>query len=451
MSDNRLNQEHFSEPEVQHDKNDSGAEEYTFIEETICPKKKTRLKKLVFTMVLGVCFGGVACLTFCVCYPMFSDVFNLNEKQIVIKMENPDNISTVKPINTLKPTKSPSAIVTSTPKPTKKTEVEDIKDASITNLISQIQNVQSIVRPALVTVNAVRNGKDILGNPAQEDRYSSGIIVYKDASKVLILTNSDVVDRANYIMVEFSDRSVYKSELYKINRQVGIALLKLKLDKLDENFVSNIAVAKVGDPTALCIGEPVIAVGSPNGYPNSIDYGIISNEQHDAFITDGVVKLFNTTIAHNNNGNGFVLDKKGTILGVITHKENFVSDLNANLNTCLSMASIQPYVDKMISQADNLYLGMLCYDISKEEATKLGISQGVYVIKVEESSPAFEAGVKKGDVLLEMNGVQIYNMSTYNNTLIGLSYKADTTLKINRKQGEEWIPMELGVIVSKTN
>ena len=161
--------------------------------------------------------------------------------------------------------------------------------------------------------------------------------------------------------------------------------------------------------------------------------------------------MFNTTIAHNNNGNGFILDKEGTILGIITHKENFIADLNANLNTCLTMASIQPYVDKMINQADNLYLGMLCYNISTEEATKLGISQGVYVTKVEENSPAFEAGVKKGDVLLEINGVQIYNMSTYNNTLIGLSYKADTTLKINRKQGEEWMPMELSVIVSRTN
>src|SRR5574344_1724613 len=98
MSDNKFGQEHFSETGTENEVNENGAEDYTFIQETMRPKKKTKWKKLVFTIVLGVTFGGVACFTFCAFYPVFSDLLNLKQDSISLHTDNPNNLSTKEPV-----------------------------------------------------------------------------------------------------------------------------------------------------------------------------------------------------------------------------------------------------------------------------------------------------------------------------------------------------------------
>ncbi len=449
MSDNKLDQEHFSET----NREQEHPEGYTFLEETIRPRKKTKLKKLIFTTTLGITFGIVTCFTFCAFYPVFSNMFNLNEEKSPSKDDKPDTPSTVLPIKTLSPTKSPVSTVTPEPTvaPTKSPDSGPKNEDDSNNLVSQIQKVQKIAAHALVTVNGVKTGKDILGNPNEESNYTSGIIVYKDSSKILVMTNSDVIDGASYITVMISDNTIYKCELYGINRQIGIALVKLSADQVDSRIYDTLVATEFGDSAVAQVGELVIALGNPNGYMDSVDYGVISNKQQDAYIIDGKVQLINTTIPQNSNGYGYIFDKKGRVIGVITHKENFVRKLNVGINTCLSMSSIRPFLQRMIDRKDNLYLGLVCNDISSDVAAKLDVYQGVYITKVEEKSPAFQAGIKKGDILLEINNVEITSMTVYYNKLNEYSDKTSIRLKIMRKQDNQWMAMEVGAILSKYN
>ncbi len=451
MSDDKFGQEHYSGTDTEQDKNN--VEGYTFIEETIRPKKKTKIKKFAFTIALGITFGGVACFTFCVFYPLFEDLLGLDKSQVHITQEGPNNLSTIVPTKTPLPSYTP--IVTTTPEPTnmptKEPDTNPISGDKKGSFLTQISTVQTVVGKSLVTVNGVKVGVDILNNPIEENHYTSGIIIHIDDNKILVMTNGDVIDGANYITVKISDGSTYRGELYGINRQIGVALVKLDVNEIGTRSQETVVVAEMGDSSISKVGDAVIAMGSPNGYMNSLDYGVISNEQYDAYITDGKVQLINTTMPSYSNGYGFILDHKGKILGVITHKDTFISDMNANLNTCLSISSIRPMLERMMEQKDNLYLGLVASDISREEALKLNISHGVYVTKVEEKSPAFLAGIKKGDVILELEGVQITSMSQYYNRLNKLGKASKATIKLMRKQDEEWATMDIGVVVSKVS
>ena len=452
MLEDKLDQEHFSETNKELENNMETSEKYTFLEETIRPRKKTKLKKLIFTIVLGMIFGIVACFTIVAFFPVFSDLLGLNVDKIQIKNNNPDNLTTVIPSKTQVPTQSPLATVT--PKPTKQPSDDSSptsKEGSYASFISQIKKVRNIVGPSMVMVNGVKTGKDILDNPNEENKYASGIIVYKDASKALVMTNSDVVESASYITVILSDKTKYICELYGINKQMGVALVKLPAHKMDTRIYDKLVAAEMGDSAVVEIGEPVVAVGNPNGYMDSIDYGVISNNQQDAYITDGKVQLINTTIPHNSNGYGFIIDKKGRILGVITNKDGFTKNLNTDINTCLSISSIQPYLERMIEQKDNIYLGLVCSDINEDVDIGTCPTQGIYITKVEEKSPAFQAGIKKGDVLVIIDGERISSMIEYSNKLNKLTYKSNVTIKILREQEGEWVSMELATVVSKTN
>lgn len=452
MSDNKFNQEHFSETGTELDNNQDGSEGYTFIQETIRPRKKARWKKLAFTVALGITFGGVACFTFCAFYPVFSNFFNVKEGLLSQATSNPSPSSTLKPVQTHNPTTA-QPVTTISPKPsvapTKDPDNGPSGDTNFDDFPSQIQNVKTKVGNALVTVNGVKTGVDILDNPNEVDNYTSGIIVHMDATKILIMTNSDIIAGANYITVRLSDNTTYKGELYGVHRQLGIALVKLDPSWIESRILDTLVVAEMGDSTVVQVGDPVIALGNPNGYMSSVDYGVISNEQQDAYITDGKLQLINTTIPHNANGNGFLMDRKGRIVGVITHKESFESDFNANLNTCLSMSSIRPYLQRIIDGQENVYLGIVGCDITGSIATELGVNQGIYITKVEENSPAFLAGIKKGDVLLEMHNVQMVSMTQYYNKLNNYRNGTRLSLKIMRKEEGNWATHNLEALVTK--
>lgn len=442
MSDNKFNQEHFSETSLDPNKQDD-TEDYTFIKETIRPKKKSKLKKFAFTIALGVTFGGVACLTFCVFYPTLSKVFGVENDQVIINSDNP-NVSvsvtpTQSPIPNVAPSDSANPDATTSPdatvSPSKGTATPDMSYASI---LTQIEKVQRVVGPSIVSVNSVVTGIDILDNPNEENYFTSGIIIHKDSTKILIMTNCDVVDKATYITITMSSDVTYKATLYGVNHQIGIALVSVDLEQMDNRVIDNLVVAEMGDSTVAKVGQSVIAMGNPNGYMYSVDYGVVSSKQVDAYFIDGKVQLLNTTIAHNDNGNGFILDRKGRILGVITHIENFKKDLNANLNTSLSMSSIRPMIQRLINRQETMYMGIEGSDIDSKVAAKLGISQGIYITKVEENSPAFLAGVKKGDVLTGLDGAQTNSMILFYNQLNSLSKGKKVKLELKRRKDGVW-------------
>lgn len=452
MSDNKFNQEDLSET-IPKPHSQDGQEDYTFIKETIRPKKKSRLKKFAFTVALGVTFGGVACFTFCVFYPGLSKALGIEKGQVIINTNNPNVSGYITPTRTPVPTISPSNSATPTATTTPQTSIKpgkgtSTKDNTYTDILSQIDKVTSALGPAIVSVNSVITGTDILDNPNEENYSTSGIIIYKDSSKILILTNSDIVDNATYLNITTSSDVTYSASLYSVNHQIGIALVSVDLQQMDTRVIDNLVIAEMGDSAVAQVGQSVIAMGNPNGYMFSIDYGVVSNEQVDAYYTDGKVLLLNTTIAQNDNGNGFILDRKGRILGVITHKESFQSELNAKLNTSISMSSIRPIIQRMINKQESLYMGIVGNDINGRIGARLGINQGVYITKVEENSPAFLAGVKKGDVLVDMDGEQITSMSLFNHKLNSLSKGKVVELTLLRKRDGVWTQILANPVVT---
>ncbi len=453
MSDNKFNHQPFSDTSPEQENNQEKDESYTFIQEIIRPRKRTRFKKLGFTIVLGVIFGGVACFTFCALHPFISDIFENEEEPVVVDGTHSANSVTVSSTPTRTPTPTPTATPTPAPtvQPSKSPEIGKNSDDEYTSFVMQLKNVQDIAGGAIVSVNGVRTGTDILDNPDEDDNYASGLIIYRDDNKILIMTNSEIVDGASYITVTLSGEVNQEAKLYSINKQLGIALVSVKISQLDDRLLQSMAVVEMGDSSIVKVGDPVIALGNPNGYMNSVDYGVIANTQHDNYITDRKVQLMNTTISKNTNGYGFIFDIKGRIIGIITHKENFVSDNNANLNTCLSMSSIRLIIEKMINLEQNLYLGIVGNDIDSTVSGKLGVEQGIYITKVEDNSPAFVAGMQKGDILIQMNDTQLTSMNNFSNALNELTNGAQAELHILRKQDGVWTPITLyaAVIVAK--
>ena len=161
----------------------------------------------------------------------------------------------------------------------------------------------------------------------------------------------------------------------------------------------------------LAAGMPVIALGAPNGYEGSIEFGMITSFGSTFSVTDGEMASFTANITEYPQGHGFVVNMEGEILGLITHTHK--ASPEDGIFTAVSLESIGKVIVKLLNNAERPYFGIKGQDIPKNLKKEYELENGVYVREVENSSPALTAGIKAGDILVAVDGTQMDGIRTF--------------------------------------
>ncbi|MDO5521645.1 MAG: PDZ domain-containing protein [bacterium] len=432
-------------------------EQYTFVKETIRPKKRSKAKKVGFTVGMAVLFGITSCIVFCLCLPLFSDYFEINRKQITIGKGDELESTATKTIApeevtaTVVPSIAPTKIKTeqprhtNTPKPTKTPAVD-----AIVSISKKIQSISGTVNHSIVKVTCIQNSYDLFNTPSQDTNSTCGVIVGKSDEYLLIYVVQSKVSATDNLIVTFEDSSVVNAKLFNKMDDLGIAILAVEIVKLTKEQLASVDVAEFDTTYELKTGETVIALGSPNGHMYSALYGTVANEPYNDYIVDNAVTLVNTTIPYNSNGEGVLVNLDGKIVAFITHAATFTTQLNATVNTCYSIRSLKPIITKLVNKKDSIYFGITANDITPEIAYRIGMDKGIYVTKVESDSPAFNVDIKKGDVITAINGIEITDVAEYNTIINNFHDKDHVQVEFYRTQGdkkvEKKVLLELSIV-----
>lgn len=262
--------------------------------------------------------------------------------------------------------------------------------------------------------------------PAQGQ--GSGFIISSDG---YILTNAHVVDNADEITVRMNDRSEYQAELIGSDQRSDIALLKIEADDL--------VVANIGDSNDVGVGDWVLAIGSPFGFEQSASQGIVSALGRS--LPDGTYVPFIQTDAAVNPGNsgGPLFDLAGNVIGVnsqIYSRSGGYMGLSFAIPINVAMNVIEQIKDH--GYVSRGWLGVMIQDMNNELAQSFGMDkpQGALVAQVIEQSPAAEAGVQVGDVILSYNGKAIRRSSNLP-PLVGLTPIGSTVETVVIRDGKE--------------
>ena len=269
-------------------------------------------------------------------------------------------------------------------------------------------------------------------NPSERSDITSGIIIHESADRktLSILVRYSKIKEVNRISVTFDADNVVEAKLASYDSKLDLAIIKVETSELSQKVKHTIKVATFGESISSSVGDPIIAVGNPNGYPYSREYGIITGKTTSAFITDNRIDLFNTDITDNSNGDGVIVNLRGEVIGIITHK--FKNDLNGNINTVLSITRIKSIIDDLVSGRDRTYLGITGTDLTDESARSLDVSNGVYVNEVETESPALGAGLQTGDVILKIDDSTIISMAQLNTIISSYQPGDEITIVVKR-------------------
>ncbi len=248
--------------------------------------------------------------------------------------------------------------------------------------------------------------------PAVEYNYGTGFFVTKDG---YILTNHHVIEGADTITVSLNDRTELTATLVGSDESSDVAVLKVK----GNNFPA-LTIAKTDD---IKVGEPVLAIGSPFGFDYSASAGIVSAKSR-SFGREAAVPFIQSDVALNpGNSGGPLFNQKGEVVGI---NSRIFSGTGGYMGLSFSIpmdAAMDIYEQiRKTGKVTRVYLGISVQDVDRNLAEAYGLArpQGALLTRILPDSPAEQAGLQRGDVILSFND----NTITHASDLLALINRA---------------------------
>lgn len=190
------------------------------------------------------------------------------------------------------------------------------------------QGLPSVVSVTNISVQEVQNyfgqfGRNGRSQVQLQETTScgSGVIIYMNDSNLYIVTNYHVVEDATTLSITFVDDQTYEAELCGYDETMDIALLKVSIDTISSDTLSQISVVSIGDSSELVVGEQVVAIGNALGYGQSVTTGIISALDRTISTDTGNSTYIQTDAAINpGNSGGALFNMNGELIGINTAK-----------------------------------------------------------------------------------------------------------------------------------
>ena len=375
-------------------------EDYHFVKEQI--KKKPMDKKdfrvhLGSSVLFGVIFGVVAALVFCAVRPVLEEWFSKDEQKVSLSeaVEEP-------------PEKSEPEQVYIT-----KTQQMELNDYQV--LQNKLYGVGKEANKSVVSVIGVKKAKDWFDSDYETQGQGAGIIIADANQKFLIVTEKKLIADANQIEVSFYNGVSVDARLEAYDGNTGIAVLSVEKKHLDTETKKQVQVAELGSSAALLQGTMVIAIGSPLGEIYSILTGNVTASDNEITTADTNYDIITTDIIGTENGSGALINLDGKVVGLIM--QGYGNKDNRNTVTALGISELRELIEGLSNGVAPAYLGLEISTVTGEIAEKYHLPDGVYIKNVRVDSPAMEAGLQTGDVIVQMNGEEILTEGQYESFL----------------------------------
>lgn len=296
---------------------------------------------------------------------------------------------------------------------------------NVENVENPVVAVAQIAGPSVVGVSVSYLEQSFFGSLEEGESEGSGIIYSEDG---YIITNYHVIEDAlnsssATVKITLSNEEEYEAEIIGSDQVTDLALLKIEKDGL--------TAAKFGKSEKLNVGELAVAIGNPLGkeFAGSVTVGYISALNRTITSDGRTYNVIQTDAAINpGNSGGALVNSKGEVIGINTAKINdtSVEGLGFAIPSDDALTIIEEL--KVSGKIIRPYIGIYGIDLDEMTAKRNKLVEGVYVYQTYNGSPAQQAGIQKGDIIVEFDGKKITTKQELND--IKNSKKIGDTIKV---------------------
>ncbi|MBS3786845.1 trypsin-like peptidase domain-containing protein [Candidatus Bipolaricaulota bacterium] len=289
--------------------------------------------------------------------------------------------------------------------------------------------------------------------PEREERkvesLGSGFVINWKGEKY-VLTNEHVVSGAQEIRLVFSEGRTFQAEILGKDEMIDIAVLEITKGE----GVEDLPTAVLGNPDTTPIGGWAIAIGNPEGFENTVTAGVLSakNRTIPKPNSEGSYQNLLQTDAAINPGNsgGPLVNADGEVIGINTAiiRRNQQGVPLTGLNFAVSINSVKQVLPQLINKGEvtRAWLGVWFQEVTPEMGEKFGLEngEGVLISEVVENSPAEEAGLKPGDIIVEIGGTIITSGTQFQEEIMYRDVGEKIEVTFIRNQEKQSATVELG-------
>lgn len=282
----------------------------------------------------------------------------------------------------------------------------------------------------------------------ETESQGSGIIIGKNDTELLMVTNNHVVEGADTLSVCFIDNKVYEANVKGTDAENDLAVIAVPLDGISDDTMSQIAVASIGDSDSLKVGEQVVAIGNALGYGQSVTTGIVSavnralsnnssdTQDSNSSSDDSSSATYIQTDAAINPGNsgGALLNMNGEVIGINSAK--LASTEVEGMGYAIPISRVSDIIDNLMNQTTRTKvdsdkqgtIGIKGINVTSDVQEKYNLPEGIYVSEVTSGSAAEKAGITSGSVITKFDGKSVTDIESLQDLL--QYYKAGETVEL---------------------
>ena len=298
-------------------------------------------------------------------------------------------------------------------------------------------SMPSVVAITTVSVQEIPSFFGYSSHQYKSASTGSGIIVGDNDDELLIATNNHVVDGATTLSVCFIGDDVANAETETVNAgdngdlnvedavsakikgtdaDNDLAVVAVKKSDIPEDTLNQIKIAQIGSSDDLAVGQQVVAIGNALGYGQSVTSGWISALNRTISTDDGTnsTGLIQTDAAINpGNSGGALLNMKGELIGINSAK--YADSAVEGMGYAIPISKAKPILEELMTRetrekvdsSKKGYLGVSLANLTTEAIEMYNMPTGAFVRSVEDDSPAQEAGICKGDIIVKFDGQKV--------------------------------------------
>lgn len=327
--------------------------------------------------------------------------------------------------------------------------------------MTDVSEVVEEVMPSIVSITSktlVNSG--MFGPFYSEKQYAegagSGIIVSKTDSELLILTNNHVIEGAKELAVQFVNEKSVDATVKGTSEKRDVAVISVKLSDLDNDTISKIKIATLGDSNKLKVGNGIIAIGNALGYGQSVTTGVVSALNREVAVDNNKTKMIQIDAAINGgNSGGALLNSAGEVVGINSVKySSAVTSTSASIEGmgfAIPISDVKDLITSLMNGEEDqsdVEMGIEGYMVTEEASKSYNMPIGFYISKVVKGSGAEKAKLEIGDIITEIEGKKVETFKTLTGVLDSKKKGNKVTLKVNYISGREYKEKTVSVTLS---
>ena len=281
---------------------------------------------------------------------------------------------------------------------------------------------------------------DLPDDAPARPRQSAGSGVIVDAARGFVLSNHHVVAKADSVVVTLKDNRRVEAEVLGSDAGTDVALLRIEADGL--------VSLPAGDSDALEVGDFVVAIGNPFGLGQTVTSGIVSALGRSGINVEGYEDFIQTDASINpGNSGGALVNLHGELVGINTA---IIGPSGGNVGIGFAVpVNIATAVMRQLAEHGEMRrgkIGVMIQDLTPDLAEALGldVERGALISRVEPESPAEEAGLQAGDVIVAVNGSEVEGSRDLRNAIGMVRVGGELEIDVQREQRRHRLAVRVG-------